>query len=81
MSKTKRTTRQRGNYVVCARNDEYQASLERRKIYRTLPDKAALALGLIRVVDESGESYLYPKTLFVSIKLADTVARALTLAA
>ena len=81
MSSPKRTARRTGHYVVCARNDGYQASLERRKIYRTLPDKTALALGLIRIVDESGQSYLFPGNLFVPIKIAGAVAKALALAA
>ena len=47
--------------VVCIDNDGYPASLERRKIYVALRDPAAEKHGLLRVVDESGEDYLYPK--------------------
>jgi hypothetical protein len=51
-------------FVVCVKNDEYLASLEVRKIYRTLPDANAAAHGLVRVIDESGEDYLYPADFF-----------------
>jgi hypothetical protein len=55
--------------VVCVRNDGYEVSLERRKIYELLPDKDAESHGQIRVVDESGEDYLYPADYFVRIEL------------
>jgi hypothetical protein len=50
--------------VVCIDNDGYAASLERRKIYVTLRDPIAEKRGLLRVVDESGDDYLYPKMFF-----------------
>ena len=56
-------------YVVCVRNDGYAASLEARKIYQLLPDKTAQARGYVRVVDESGEDYLYPADRFVPIEV------------
>ena len=62
--------------VVCINNEDYPASLERRKIYFALRDSAAEKHGLIRVIDESGEDYLYPKTLFRSIALPQAVKRA-----
>ena len=55
-------------YAVCVRNDECE-DLELRKIYLILPDKRAARDGYIRVVDESGEDYLYPESYFVSIRL------------
>ena len=58
-----------GRFVLCVRDGGYPESLEVRKVYRVLPDKAAVDLGLIRVVDESGEDYLYPEDLFVPIEL------------
>jgi hypothetical protein len=67
--------------VVCINNADYSASLERRKIYLSLRDAAAEKHGLIRVVDESGEDYLYPKTLFRSIGLPQAVKRAVLAAA
>ena len=51
-------------FAVCIRNAGYEASLERNKIYRVLPDPGAAKDGDIRVVDESGEDYLYPADWF-----------------
>jgi hypothetical protein len=62
-------------YVVCIKNDEYPASLEVRKIYRVLRDPAANKLGLLRVIDESGEDYLYPEDHFIAIKLTPVIER------
>jgi hypothetical protein len=67
--------------VVCISNDGYEASLERRKIYVAIADPAAETHGLLRVVDESGEDYLYPKALFRSIALPDAVKKAVLAAA
>lgn len=67
--------------VVCINNENYPVSLERRKIYLSLRDTAAEKHGLIRVVDESGEDYLYPRTLFRSIALPQAVKRAVLAAA
>ena len=61
--------RGRPRFVVCIKNDGYSASLEKRKIYRALPDSQASAHGLLRIVDESGEDYLYPADFCVSITL------------
>jgi hypothetical protein len=68
----------RSRYVLCVRNRGYAASLERRKIYRRLNDPRAGRHGLIRVVDESGQDYLYPSNYFVSIGVPKTARRALT---
>jgi hypothetical protein len=62
--------------VVCVDNEGYPASLERRKIYVALPDSAAEKRGLLRIIDESSEDYLYPKTSFRSIALPLAVKRA-----
>jgi hypothetical protein len=56
-------------YLLCVRNDDYPASLEVRKIYRTLPDAKAKAKHFVRVIDESGEDYLFPADYFVPIEL------------
>lgn len=53
--------------VLCVRNTGYEASLELRKIYFVLPDHGAERLGQLRVVDESGDDYLFPQDFFVSI--------------
>ena len=75
MSK-KRSTRKH-YLVVCLRNDGYPASLERRKIYRAISDDAATRLKHVRVIDESGEDYLYPTSFFAAISLPATVERKL----
>jgi len=68
-------------FVVCVDNEGYPASLEKRKIYLALRDPGAEKHGLIRVVDESGEDYLYPKTFFRSIALPQALKRAVLAAA
>ena len=55
--------------VVCVSNEGYPVSLERRKNYIVFRDATAEKIGLLRVIDESGEDYLYPKTLFRSVAL------------
>ena len=54
-------------YLLCIQNDAYPASLEVRKVYRVLPDDSAAGLSMVRIVDESGEDYLYPEDYFVPI--------------
>jgi len=56
-------------FAVRIDNRDYPASLELRKIYRVAPDPAAARRGQIRIVDESGEDYLYPQVCFLPIKL------------
>jgi hypothetical protein len=67
--------------VVCVGNAGYPASLEKRKIYVALRDPAAEKHGLLRIVDESGRGYLYPKTFFRSIALPQAVKKAVLAAA
>ena len=67
-------------YAVCLRNAEFAASLEMRKLYPVVEDPEAEAHNLIRVVDESGEDYLYPAGLFQKLSLPSDVQRALRLA-
>jgi hypothetical protein len=62
-------------YVVCIDNSSYPASLELRKIYPCLPDARAEKDGLVRVIDESGEDYLYPAKYFVPIQVPEAVER------
>jgi hypothetical protein len=64
-------------FVVCINNDGYPASLERHKIYPLVPDDEAQANGDIRIVDESGEDYLYPASYFASIKVPPLVEKSL----
>ena len=74
-------TAQRNTYVLCVRNEGYPASLEVRKLYRVMPDAEAQDTGHIRVVDESGEGYLYPTEYFVTLDLPRSVKEALEAAA
>ena len=61
--------------VVCIDNEGYAASLEKRKIYAALRDPAAEKHGLFRVIDESGEGYLYPKVFFREIALPQAIRK------
>jgi hypothetical protein len=65
-------------FVVCIDNTDYPASLELHKIYRVLPDREAAADGDIRVVDESGEDYLYPASYFTPITVPISVKKSLS---
>jgi hypothetical protein len=67
-------------YVVCTEDTGHEASLEVRKIYEVLSDREANAHGLLRVIDESGEDYLFPGRYFVPITLPSHVEVALKLA-
>ena len=62
------TVKREAHFVICVGNRGYAASLELRKVYQVLPDKAGLKHHQIRVVDESGEDYLYPEEYFVPEK-------------
>lgn len=73
--------KKREHYVVCVRNDGYEVSLERRKIYRVIDDDTASVRNLLRIVDESSEDYLYPSSFFVPIKLPQAVREEFKLAA
>ena len=63
-------------FVVCISNDGAE-DLEPRKIYQILPDEAASSEGHLRVMDESGEDYLYPSEYFVPIELPEALEQAL----
>ncbi|MBU2444636.1 MAG: hypothetical protein KJ666_03550 [Bacteroidetes bacterium] len=66
-------------FMVCIRNRGYEASLEIRKIYEILVDKEAQKYNQIRVIDESGEDYLYPVEYFASIRLPSSTKEKLQL--
>ena len=68
-------------FAGCVRNEDYEASLELHKIYRVVPDDEAAADGDLRVVDESGEDYLYPEDWFVFIELPRALEKSLLRAA
>lgn len=63
--------------VVCVNNDNFPASLVLRKIYRCMPDADARNYQQLRVIDESGDDYLYPEELFVRISLPEDAEKAL----
>ena len=65
--KTRKTSGPR--FAICINNFEYPASLELHKIYRVLPDEGAAQDEDVRIIDESGEDYLYPADYFVMIEL------------
>ncbi len=67
-------------FVICIKNQGYSASLEVRKLYATVPDTQLAKRGLLRVVDESGEDYVYPASLFVTAELPQSVQRAVAAA-
>lgn len=67
--------------VVCVENEGYAVSLEKRKIYVALSDPRAEKHGRLRVIDESGEDYLYLKALFREIRLPQSVKKAVLTAA
>jgi hypothetical protein len=70
-------------FVICIENNDYPASLEKRKIYETISgsDADAEKDGYIRVIDESGEDYLYPATYFIDAHLPKEVQAAVVKAA
>ncbi len=72
-STSRRKSQQESKFVVCVANDGYPASLELHKIYQVLPDKQAQRDGDLRIVDESGEDYLYPANWFVALKVPQAV--------
>jgi hypothetical protein len=73
--------KQAKHLVVCVENDGYAASLEKRKIYVAIPDADGEKHGLLRIIDESGEDYLYPKAFFRAIALPQAVRKAVFAAA
>lgn len=60
-------------FVLCVDNRGYAASLELRKVYRCKPDARAHGDGFVRVIDESGEDYLYPQTMFEPVDVDESV--------
>ena len=64
-------------FVLCLRNEGYEVSLERLKLYRTVVDREAEKHQLLRVVDESGDDYLFPASFFKPIELPQPIRRAI----
>ncbi|MGO8751799.1 MAG: hypothetical protein ACLQNE_38140 [Thermoguttaceae bacterium] len=66
-------------FVMCVRNEQCE-DLDLRKVYQVLPDRKASRDGYIRIVDESGEDYLYPESYFVPVSLSSQAQEALAVA-
>ena len=64
------------SFLLCVQNEGYPASLEVRKVYQSVPDEAAADRHFVRVIDESGEDYLYPAEFFVPIDVPQAAAKA-----
>ena len=71
------SNRKSQRFVLCVQNQEYPASLEVRKLYPVLGDAVAEKHRLVRIIDESGDDYLYPAEYFVALRLPKHVKRAL----
>ena len=69
-------TARENEFVICIRNDDCD-DLELRKVYRVLPDSKASGDAYLRVVDESGEDYLYPESYFAPVRLSPQARDAL----
>jgi hypothetical protein len=76
-TRTRKSAATGRQFAVCVNNDGYEASLERNKIYVVLPDKDAEGDGELRVVDESGEDYLFSADRFVAIDVPAAVKASL----
>lgn len=76
-----RQTRARIRFAVCIKNKGYEASLERGKVYRLIPDAEAARRGYVRILDESGEDYGYSADRFIAIDLPKPLEKALFKAA
>lgn len=68
-------------FMICVDNRGYEASLEKRKLYEVLADRVAERHQQLRVIDESGEDYLYPERLFAPVRLPHITKEKLELAA
>lgn len=64
-------------FVLCLSNEGHEASLMARRVYQRIPDPEAAERGLVRVIDESGEDYLFPEKLFATVSLPKAIGRKL----
>jgi len=67
----------KARFAICVDNSEYSASLELHKLYRVIPDEDAKKDGDLRIIDESGEDYLYPADYFLLIDIPRGTAQSL----
>ena len=77
-STARKSPARRGGYVLCLDNRGYAASLEVGKVYRSLPATVRVPDGWVRVLDESGEDYLYPERRFIELDIPQSAKRALS---
>ncbi len=63
------------HFAICIKNEEHEVSLEVRKLYEIVPDPDAGKIDQIRVIDESGEDYLYPKNFFHPLPLPESIEK------
>jgi hypothetical protein len=61
------------HFVICSNDGEYAGTLELRKVYEVLEDPSAEARDYARIIDESGEDYLYPKSWFVPVAVPESI--------
>lgn len=66
------------HFAVCLKNTNFEVSLEPKKLYQVIRDDEAISKGQIRVVDESGEDYLYPQELFLPLPLPESIEKAVS---
>ncbi len=64
-------------FVICIKNDGYAVSLETRKLYQVIPDSDAEKIEQFRIIDESGDDYLYPQEYFVPVTLPNATEQAI----
>jgi len=64
-------------FAICLDNKDYRASLKPKKLYEIIPDSQAAKHKMIRIIDESGEDYLFPETLFAELPLPEQIAEKL----
>jgi hypothetical protein len=64
-------------FAICIHNGQYAGTLELRKVYEVLDDPAAAKRNFVRVIDESGEDYLYPQAWFVPVAVPESVEQLL----
>jgi hypothetical protein len=77
----RKMNRPKTRFLICVDNKGCLVSLKKRKLYVALPDAMALKHGQVRVIDESGEDYLYPKSLFLPITIPQSLRKAILKAA
>jgi hypothetical protein len=61
------------HFVICINNGEYAGTLELRKVYEVLEDASAASRDYARIIDESGEDYLYPQAWFVPVAVPESI--------